>query len=128
MLAIHTLGRVTSALPAMSHGCHVGVSTAWRLPVTVAAPVFANTGAKLNCGWPRRGLDQQVRAFVGRVTDPRRARVNAGYIELGLAVAASGWVGPVRHAAGAHAPGEIQHAGQNLPRLMLSRPKQLRAG
>jgi hypothetical protein len=94
----------------------------------VALPVFANTGTKFNCGWPRRGLDKQVRAFAGRVADPRRIRVNAWYIELRLAIAASGGVGPVRHPVGAHAPGEIQHAGQNLPRLVMSRPEQLRAG
>jgi hypothetical protein len=128
MLAIHTLGRVTSALPAMSHGCHVGTSTVWRLPVTVALPAFAKTITQLNRGWPGSGLDQKLRAFAGRVADPRRIRVNAGYIELRLAIAAGRGVGPVRHPMGAHAPGEIQHAGQNLPRLALSRPEQLRAG
>jgi hypothetical protein len=103
-------------------------STAWRLPVTMASSPFANTITQLNCCWARGGLDQQVRAFVGRVTDSRRIRVNARYVENRLPIAISSGVGPVRHPVGAHAPGKIQHASRNLRYLGLGRLEQLCAG
>ena len=103
-------------------------STAWRLPVTMAPSPFANTITQLNCCWARGGLDQQVRAFVGRVTDSRRIRVNARYVENRLPIAISSGVGPVRHPVGAHAPGKIQHASRNLWYLGLGRLEQLCAG
>src|SRR4029077_3167576 len=92
-----------------------------RISVTGARAAFADAVAQLDRGRARRGLDQQVRTFVGRVADARRIRVDAGNVENGLAIAIGGGVGPVRYAMGAHAAGEVQQAGHDLRYLGLRR-------
>src|SRR5690349_9305948 len=101
---------------------------ATRISVGGAPAAFADAVAQLDGGRAGGGLDQQVRAGVGRVADLRRIRVDAGDVEHGLPVAIGAGIGPVRYAVRAHAPGEVQHAGHDLRFLGLGGLAQRRAG